>query len=307
MDEPRESFGELLERLTAVVWEADPATLELTFVSRHAEELLDYPLAYWLEEPGFREQAIHRGDRARVRDELRSLGSGDHVLEYRMVRADGTVISVRDLVHVVADWQGRARGLYGVLVATGVTGERVDASELPAPATGAARRLPALDGLDLDAELLRHESALDALVGDQIELAFGLGLDGARVDIAGAELERLLLDLCLDARDSMLQGGTVTLTTGVAQEAPESGPGRYALLAIRDTGVGIDAVLRARVFASLFSGAPEQATPVATGLHRAREIVAAAGGELVVTSHPGQGSCFEVYLPLAGEPAAARV
>jgi two-component system cell cycle sensor histidine kinase/response regulator CckA len=105
----------------------------------------------------------------------------------------------------------------------------------------------------------------------------------------------------------MLQGGAVTLTTGVAHEAPALGPGRYALLAVRDTGVGIDAVLRARVFESLFSVAPELRTPTTTGLHRARKVVAAAGGELVVTSHPGQGSCFEVYLPLAGEPAAARV
>src|SRR5207253_680586 len=87
VEETRESFGALLERLTAVVWEADPATLRLTFVSRNAEELLDYPLAAWLEEPGFREQVIHRADRARVRDELLSLGAGDHVLEYRMVRA----------------------------------------------------------------------------------------------------------------------------------------------------------------------------------------------------------------------------
>jgi signal transduction histidine kinase len=304
VEETRESFGALLERLTAVVWEADPATLRLTFVSRNAEELLDYPLASWLEEPGFREQVTHPADRARVRDELVSLGSGDHVLEYRMLRADGTVVAVRDLVHVVGDWQGRPRGLYGVLVATGVTGERVEAADLLARVRS---RRDAVDGLDLDAELLRHEPALRALVGDHVDLAFGLGLDGARVRVASVDLERLLLDLCLDARDSMLQGGTVTLTTGIAHEAPAAGSGRYALLAVRDTGVGIDAVLRARVFESLFSGAPELPTPVATGLHRARQIAGAAGGELVVTSHPGQGSCFEVYLPLAAEPAAARV
>src|SRR5689334_4299247 len=56
---PRDSFSALLEHLTAVVWEAEPATLRLTFVSRHAEELLDYPLARWLEEPEFWAQVVH--------------------------------------------------------------------------------------------------------------------------------------------------------------------------------------------------------------------------------------------------------
>jgi hypothetical protein len=305
-DEERAAFGDLLERLTAVVWEADPVTLQLTFVSRHAEELLHYPLSRWLEEPGFRERAVHPDDRTRVRDELLALGPGDHVLEYRLVRSDGAVMRVRDLVHVVADWQGRARGIYGVLVSTGMTGERLDTAVLP-PAPAARIPLAQDTGLELDAELVRHESALRALVGSSVELSFGLGLDGARVGIASSQLERLLLDLCLDARDSMLQGGAVTITTGVAFEAPSLGAGRYALLAIRDTGVGIDAVLRARVFESLFSAAPQLRQPTTTGLHHARDVVAAAGGDLVVTSHAGQGSCFEIYLPLVGDAAPARL
>jgi hypothetical protein len=302
--EPRERFANLLERLTAVVWEADPATRRLTFISRHAEELLGYPLPRWLDEPDFRAHVVHPDDRERMLDELWALGSGDHVLEYRLVRADGVVVGVRDVVHVVGDWQGRPRGLYGVLVASGLTGERLDGHVL-APVEA---RPPAASvaGIDLDSELLYHESALRALVGRNIDLSFGLGLDGARVGIATDDLERLLLDLCLDARDSMLQGGAVTLTTGIAPEAPGLGQGRYALLAVRDTGVGIDAVLRARVFESLFSVAPALRTPTATGLHRARTVVEAACGELVVTSHPGQGSCFEVYLPLAPEPAPLR-
>jgi hypothetical protein len=296
-DAQPEGFGELLDRLTAVVWEADPATLRLTFVSRHAEDLLGYPLGRWLDEPDFAAQVIHPDDRATVRGRLAALMPGDHVLEYRVIRADGAILDMRDLVHVVGDWQGRPRGVYGVLVASGDTGERVGVAQLPAPAPVVAR--PAQHpGLDLDAELLRHESALRSLVGRGIDLTMGLGLDGARVDVAAPELERLLVDLCLDARDSMLQGGVVTLTTGIALEAPGLGAGRYALLAVRDTGVGIDAVLRARVFESLFSVAPSLETKPATVHAGAREIVAAAGGELVVTSHPGQGSCFEAYLPL---------
>jgi hypothetical protein len=297
VDAQRESFGQLLERLTAVVWEADPGTLRLTFISRHAEDLLDYPLSRWLEEPDFWEQVVHPDDRRNVRGRLAALTPGDHVLEYRVVRADGAVIQVRDLVHVVGDWQGRPRGLYGVLVASQATGERLGPAALP-PTAPPRDRAPALDGLDLDAELLRHEEALRSLVGRSIDLTIGLGLDGARVEIGAGELERLLVDLCLDARDSMLQGGVVTMTTGVAIEAPGLGAGRFALLAVRDTGVGIDAVLRARVFESLFSVAPALRTTTATGLARAREIVSDAGGELVVTSHPGQGSCFEAYLPL---------
>jgi PAS domain S-box-containing protein len=278
-EQQRETFGDLLEHLTAVVWEADPATLRLTFISRHAEELLGYPLARWLDEPEFREQVIHPRDRVSVRERLARLGAGDHVLTYRLVRADGVVVQVRDLVHVVGDWQGRPRGVYGVLVASGVTGERLE--PFAPPATTRAAPPVAAPGLDLDGELLRHESALRALVGRSIDMTIGLGLglDGARVEIGELELERLLVDLCLDARDSMLQGGVVTLTTGIAHEAPGLGGGRYALLAVRDTGVGIDAVLRARVFESLFSVAPALRTTTATGLARAREIVVDAGGD----------------------------
>src|SRR3954471_15459095 len=103
-DEQREGFGELLDRITAVVWEADPVTLRLTFVSRHAEDLLGYPLGRWLDEPDFAAQVIHPDDRAMVRGRLAGLMPGDHVLEYRAIRADGAVLDVRDLVHVVGDW-----------------------------------------------------------------------------------------------------------------------------------------------------------------------------------------------------------
>jgi PAS domain-containing protein len=296
--EPRtDGFGALVDRLAAVVWEADAATLRLSFVSSHAEELFGYPLRRWLEEPDFWEATIHESDRSKLREHLRSLAPGDHVLVYRVVRADGTVLRIRDLVHVVGDWHGRPRGLYGVMVEAGQTGETgvpVEERELP------PGRIATGPGLDVDQELFALEGRLQGLVGADVDITVVSGLGAARVDIDAAALGRLLADLCLEARDAMLQGGSMTITTGVAPEAPSLGAGRFALLAVRDTGVGIDAVLRARIFESLFSVArhEDRAQPEG-GLARAREIVADAGGELVVSTAPGQGSTFEIYLPLA--------
>jgi PAS domain S-box-containing protein len=110
-------FRELLQTLDAIVWEADPATLRFTFVSRYAEVMLGYPVERWLSEPSFWRDLIHPDDRetaATVR--ARILAGHGHELEYRVVAADRRVLWVRDVVHVERDRSGRPRRLAGVMV-----------------------------------------------------------------------------------------------------------------------------------------------------------------------------------------------
>jgi PAS domain S-box-containing protein len=108
-------FGDLVHGLGVVVWERHPATCEFTFVSRHAEDMLGYPVDRWLE-PDFWTQLIHGDDRERVVNTCKTaVDTADHLdYEYRAIAADGRVVWMREILHVVRDETGQAQYLRGV-------------------------------------------------------------------------------------------------------------------------------------------------------------------------------------------------
>ena len=109
---------DLVEGLNAIVWEADAKTLQFTYVSRHAEALLGYPLRKWLEQPDFWSAHIHPEDRAWV-VALRRMATAqgqDHDVEYSAIAADGRVVWLRDIVRVIKDDAGAPQRLRGVMV-----------------------------------------------------------------------------------------------------------------------------------------------------------------------------------------------
>jgi PAS domain S-box-containing protein len=108
----------LVEGLNAIVWEADAHTLQFTYVSRHAEALLGYPVAEWLEHPDFWSAHIHPDDRAWVVALCRMATEQgqDQDFEYRAIAADGRVVWVRDIVRVVTDAGGQPQHIRGVMV-----------------------------------------------------------------------------------------------------------------------------------------------------------------------------------------------
>lgn len=112
-------YRDLVHGLDAIVWEADAATFAFTFVSERAETILGYPVERWLAEPDFWADRTHPEDRdptvAFYRAATAQQGS-DHVFEHRAVAADGRVLWLRDIVHVVRDEAGRAELLRGVMV-----------------------------------------------------------------------------------------------------------------------------------------------------------------------------------------------
>ncbi len=111
-------FRELIQQVDAIIWAADPATGRYTFVSRRAEEILGYPVERWLAEPEFGVKLLHPEDReqtaARYRTAVRE--GRDCELEYRAVAADGCVVWLRNVIHVVQDREGRAEKLRGAMV-----------------------------------------------------------------------------------------------------------------------------------------------------------------------------------------------
>jgi PAS domain S-box-containing protein len=108
----------LIEGLDAIVWEADPATLQFHFVTRRAEDILGYPIERWIAEDDFWVGCIHPEDRiltAAIRRTAIATGR-DHEIEYRMVASDNRVVWVHDTGRVVTDAQQRPALLRGVMV-----------------------------------------------------------------------------------------------------------------------------------------------------------------------------------------------
>jgi PAS domain S-box-containing protein len=109
---------DLVDRMDAIVAEADARTFRFSFVSRSAETILGYPIQQWLDEPDFWTRHLHPDDRDRTVDRclVETREGRDHTLEYRMVAVDGRVVWVRDTVRVVRDPEGRPAALQCLLV-----------------------------------------------------------------------------------------------------------------------------------------------------------------------------------------------
>jgi two-component system cell cycle sensor histidine kinase/response regulator CckA len=151
----------------------------------------------------------------------------------------------------------------------------------------------------------RAERMLARLIGEDIKVRVELapGLPPARLD--PGQMEQVLLNLCVNARDAMPAGGVLTIRTGeecLIRADGEIPPGHYSTLTVADTGLGMDAQVRAHLFEPFFTTKPV-GKGTGLGLATCYGIVKQSGGYITVESRPGEGSSFTVHLPAA--PAAA--
>jgi len=144
---------------------------------------------------------------------------------------------------------------------------------------------------------------LQRLIGDDIDLVADLASDLGYVQADPSQLEQVIMNLAVNARDAMPTGGRLAIRTNNVvfehsdiQKCRGVRPGRYVMLAISDTGMGMDAQTRAHIFEPFFTTkAPGKGTGL--GLATVHGIVAQSGGAITVESAPNQGSTFKIYLP----------
>jgi len=164
--------------------------------------------------------------------------------------------------------------------------------------------------LDLNRVVEEMRPMLSRLVGEDVQVDIALNAESGAVYADPHQLEQVIMNLAVNARDAMPNGGRLGIETAIvewdeshAQSHPGPRPGRYVMLAVRDSGIGMDEATRQRIFEPFFT-TKAAGKGTGLGLSMVHGSVEQSGGHIEVDSEPGHGTTFRIYLPALAEAAA---
>jgi CheY-like chemotaxis protein len=165
---------------------------------------------------------------------------------------------------------------------------------------------------DLNDVVRDTERMLGPVIGEDVRLVTALHAASGRIAADQGQLEQVLLNLAVNARDAMPGGGTLSIETsdivvrdGDAWTGEGVRPGRYAVLTLSDTGIGMSDEVKRHVFEPFFTTkGPGKGTGL--GLAVVHGFVKQSQGHIVLDSSPGRGTTFRIYLPNVDQPLAVR-
>jgi len=176
--------------------------------------------------------------------------------------------------------------------------------------TFSRRQAMEMEVINLNPLLQNLEKMLHRVIGEDIELVTVLAEDLKRTKADPGQIEQILLNLAINARDAMPSGGKLTIkTTNVSMNETYGlnhiglNPGQYVMISITDTGLGMTQEVKERIFEPFFT-TKEIGKGTGLGLSTVYGIVRQSGGHIWVDSKPGRGTTCKIYLPRIDEPVA---